>query len=778
VLNRQKFFTCSSILTRAFIFACGASCAVQAVAQTTATQAAPADSGLEEIVVTAQRRPDTMQHTPLAIEALGATDLTHQGINDVRDLAASVPSLHIAELGIYSNVYINGVGGGVSNPYGSPAVSYSIDGVFIDHAAAPSTPLYDLQRLEIVKGPQGTLYGRNATAGALNVIPNKPSFADEGSVAVQYGSYHDTEFSGMMNIPISDAIASRFAFKSSRHDGYLTNGTNDEDSQAGRAQILWKATGSLTLQAYADYFHEGGKGGGAIPLYPGENLSAFGAGAIAPGVPPGQRYLNPNNPWTGISTELLYPSLIPAPYPKGVSLAGNDAGVDHKQSVFHLQADWDLGFATATLIPSYVAISDDTILYEAGFRGYETDNINQYTVEARLASPKNDADRRLQWVGGLFYFRTNGSALARFFQEGVSDIDLSLPSMTDDSKAAFGQITYAVIDSVRLTGGIRYTKETKTEAGQTVVGKIFLAPPPTAATCAAPSTYYAPSGGATPEPARCGVPNAGNLDFSSTDYKGGLEFDLGPQSLAYVNYSTGFKAGGFNPGGPPNTYAPERLKDYDIGSKNRFMDNRLQLNGSAFYWLYDNQQTQAFGPINPSGFAYIVYPSKSHIYGGSISATALATESDKIDAEIVYTYGVFDQYKTASIPSLGVVGVNGNGTERPYTPKWTEHLAYTHTFKLPSDAMVAFNVNSTYIGRQYIYSTPGVGIANQGSFHKTNATIGFTSASTLWSVEAYVNNIENAFTLNSLQLSSTTGNYFGYTDPPRTFGMRISRKFQ
>jgi iron complex outermembrane receptor protein len=437
-----------------------------------------ADSGLEEIVVTAQRREDTLQRTPLAIEALSAADLTLQGITDVRDLAASVPSLHIAELGLFSNVYINGVGGGVSNLYGSPAVSYSIDGVFIDQAQAPSSALYDLQRLEIVKGPQGTLYGRNATAGALNVIPNKPSFTEEeGSVGVQYGNYHDTEFSGMMNIPLSSTLATRFAFKTVRHDGYLTNGDNDEDSQAGRAQILWQATDALTLQGYADYFHEGGIGGGSIPFYPGASLNGFGTGPIAPGLPPTQLYLNPKNPWTGVSTQLLYPSLIPSPYPSGVPLAGTDAGVDHKQGVFHLQADWDVGFATATLIPSYVTTTDNSIHYEAGFRAREVDDINQYTVEARLASPKGDAARRLQWVGGLFYFESNGSALGQYFQQAFSDIDLDTPQMRDESKAAFGQITYSIIDSLRLTGGLRYTRENKSEAGQTIVGNISFAPP-------------------------------------------------------------------------------------------------------------------------------------------------------------------------------------------------------------------------------------------------------------------------------------------------------------
>jgi iron complex outermembrane recepter protein len=745
----------------------------------TAGSSADASGGLEEIVVTAQRRTDTIQRTPLAIQALDATALQELGnVSDARDLAVAVPAVHVASLGIYSNVYINGVGGGVSNPYGSPAVSYSIDGVFIDQAAGPTSSLYDIARMELVKGPQGTLYGRNATAGALNIVPNRPSFSDEGDIALEYGNYNDTEVSGMINIPLSPDVATRFAFNTHRHDGYLSNGTNDDDSQAARAQLLWNASNALTLLAYADYFHEGGKGEQSVPLYPGRDLSTFGTGAIAPGIPASQEFLNPSNPWQAVSNNLLYPTLIPPPYPQALPLAGRDAGLDHNQYVAHLQLDWNLGFATATLIPALVKINDDDIFYQAGFRAHESDDITQTTVEARLASNTDpDKSSPLTWVGGVYWFHTTGDGLGQFFQEGVSDISLSLTSQTDESKAVFGQATLAIVDSLRLTGGARYTSESKSESGETIVGNLFLFPPPTAATCTTPFTFYPAVYNNTPNPARCGVPNSGNLSFSSTDYKIGLEYDVTPQSLIYANNSTGFKAGGFNPGSPPNTYAPERLKDYDIGTKNRFLDDRLQVNATAFYWLYDNQQAQAFGPINPAGYAYIVYPSNSTIYGGSVDLTALITKVDQLGLEVDYQHGVYDVYKTASIPALGIVGVDGAGQDRPYTPHWTEHINYTHKFRVANDATVAFNVNAIFVDAEYVYTTPFVPVGNQGPYHKTNTSLTYESANARWKFEAYGNNLEDKFTINSLQPSSTTGNYFAYVDPPRTYGFRVSHRF-
>jgi iron complex outermembrane receptor protein len=738
-----------------------------------------ASVGLEEVTVTAQRRTDTVQKTAMAIQAMDASALQTMGnIDDARDLAVAVPSIHVASLGIYSNLYVHGVGGGISNAYGSPAVSYSMDGVFIDQAAGPSSALYDIDRIELVQGPQGTLYGRNATAGALNVIPSKPVFKDEGFASLEYGNYNAVETAGTLNIPFSSTVATRFAFKTSRHDGYLSNGTNDEDSQAGRAQILWQASDNLSLLGYLDYFHEGGEGMQSVPLYPGRDLSSFGTGAIAPGLPAGQLYLNPKNPWQAISSDLLYPTLIPAPYPTAIPLAGRDAGIDHNQYIYHLQADWDLGFATATVLPAIVRTNDDDIFYQAGFRAHETDDITQSSVEARLASnASTEWGKKLRWVTGVFWFHTSGQSLGQFFQEGVSDISLLLPEMKDDSKAVFGQLTYSVTDRLRVTGGIRYTNESKSESGQTIVGNLFLLPPPTPATCSAPFTYYPAVYDGTPNPARCGAPNQGDLHFTSTDYKGAVEFDLTNRSLLYANYSTGFKAGGFNPGSPPNTYAPEKLRDYDLGTKSRFLDNRLQINTSAFYWLYDNQQAQAFGPINPGGYAYIVYPSKSHIYGASIDLKALLTRQDKFGFEVDYQRGIYDYYQTASIPALGIVGVNGADAVRPYTPTFSEHLDYTHTFELANDASLDFNLNTLFVDSEYVYTTPYVPLGYQPAYHKSNASLAYHSHDDVWTIEAYVNNIENKFTVNSLQPSSTTGNYFAYVDPPRTYGVRVSRTF-
>lgn len=736
-----------------------------------------ASTGIADIVVTAERRSTSAQRTGLAISALDSSVLaTSGGVKDARDLAVAVPSVHIASLGLYTNVYIHGVGGGVSNAYGSPAVAYSIDGVFIDNASGANSAFYDLSRVEVVKGPQGTLYGRNATAGALNLIPNRPTNTLEARFAASYGNYDAVEFEGMINIPISSTLSSRVAFKSIDRKGYLSNGANDADTKAVRAQLLWQPTDRFSLQAYFDYGSSGGIGFQSVPLYPGLDLSNFGTGAISPGLPAGQRLLDSDNPWKTLDSSALYPTLLPAPYPALRPLAGDDARIDNKQYITHLEANIDLGAARLTILPAFVGIRNDSILYESGFRAYQREHVDQYSLEARLASTGSGP---LKWIIGGYYFNAKGRALADFYQIGIGDVSVKLDDYQSISKAAFAQATYSVSDRLRVTGGIRYTHEDKTEEGQTILGNLFVFPAVTPATCLPPATYYAPEAGGILNPSRCGIVNEGKLSFSSTDYKFGLEFDVAEHSLFYVNVSSGFKAGGFNPGGPPNTYDPERLKDYDFGLKNRFFDNKLQLNLEAFYWQYKNQQAQAFGPINPGGYAYIVYPSNSHIYGAAIDGILVLSDNDKLGGSLEYQVGKYDQYLTAAVPVLNVPAINGAGENRPFTPKWSGRIDYTHSFALKNGSHLDFNVNALIQSSQYLSTTPKIpfNVAGQKGYHKSNMSLTFYSPDERFTVAGFVNNIENTFTINSVQLGSTTGNYFGYVDAPRTYGIRVSGKF-
>ncbi len=747
------------------------------LAQTTKSSAPveDADSTLAEIVITAERRTESVQKSALAIDALSLSALQQQGdVKDARDLASAAPYMHIESEGVYTDIYIHGVGGGVSNAYGSPAVAFSINGVFIDHGGAAATPLYDISRLELVKGPQGTLYGRNATAGALNVIPNKPQFSDESEVGIEYGNYHDIDVNGMFNTALSDTVALRAAFRSNRHDGYLSNGYDDDDNQAARVQLLWKASDALTVLGYVDYFHSGGRGQGPVPLYPGQTLAP--AGPLVASVPAGQRYLNPSNPWQALPTSVLYPTLIAPPYPQLTPVTPVDGGIDHNQYIVNFQADWDLGFATATVIPAYVYTGDNSVLNQAGFRSEWFDRDDQFTLEARLASNKGP----IEWVGGLYYYHSNIDYNLNVFIQNQGTFTINLPKLPDESKAAFGQATLPVTENLKITAGLRYTSENKSQTGQTIVSSPSGRFDWSAASCRAPSTFYPAIAGGAIERPRCGLPNVGSLSYTSTDYKVGIEYDFTPSNMAYFNASSGFKGGGFNPGAAPNTYPPEKLHDIDVGSKNRFFDDKLQLNIEAFYWKYKNQQIAAFGVINPSNFAYIVYPEDSHIYGASFDAAFVLTHDDRLSFTEQYQIGIIDSLFVAPIAAFGqTVGLNGAGATRSYTPRWSEHLDYAHTFHLSNNGAVVLDANSIYESKQYVSSLPGVdaSVGEQGGYHKSNASLSYRSQSSKLTVGLYVNNIENKATVQTVQQSSRSNNQFAYLDRPRTYGIRAECKF-
>lgn len=206
---------------------------------------------LDEVVVTAQRRSENLQKTPLTVSAVTGDKLESQGIKTVVDLSAQVPALQISSSGSGAAVvFLRGIGSTNTTEVGDPAVAYHIDGIYIARSTSVGALFYDIDRVEVLRGPQGTLYGRNATAGAINVITKQPKFDYEGSGSVDVGNYGALTTSGMFNEPISDTLAVRAAFQQSRHDGYVkainkgpgTGGNDryDQDDKSARIQLLWK----------------------------------------------------------------------------------------------------------------------------------------------------------------------------------------------------------------------------------------------------------------------------------------------------------------------------------------------------------------------------------------------------------------------------------------------------------------------------------------------------------------------------------------------------------
>lgn len=222
-----------------------------------------ASEGLAEIVVTAQRKSENLQKAAIAIASVGGDTLRSAGVVNPAQLTALVPSLQVSNgNGAYANFYIRGVGNFTGNALTESAIAFNYDGVYVARPSSTSGFFYDLERVEVLKGPQGTLYGRNATGGAINVLPRQPQFEWGGHANASYGNYDAVNLEGAINAPLAPDLAVRLTGIYNRHDGYMKDGTDDQKEYGGRLQLRYEPTSELSILIGADYFHQGGKGPG------------------------------------------------------------------------------------------------------------------------------------------------------------------------------------------------------------------------------------------------------------------------------------------------------------------------------------------------------------------------------------------------------------------------------------------------------------------------------------------------------------------------------------
>jgi iron complex outermembrane receptor protein len=380
-------------------------------------------AALEEVVVTAQKRSENVQNIPVAVTAVSAESLTKQGSANLQALQGSAPNVEINSSNAATGVAIRGIFSTNDGPQGDPAVAFHVDGVYLGRPQSTGGLIYDIAQVEVLRGPQGTLYGRNATAGAINVITAKPVFDYAGAVGAEYGSYNQYGVNGMVNLPLGDKAALRLAMRTLKRDGYAAdNKSDDQDSRAYRGQLLIKPTDDLSILLAGDYDLRKGVGPAAYKL-------------AVPGVD--ER-----------STNLLNP---------GAHIRNKNQGV-------HAEVNWDLGLATLTVLPAYHELDLDN-LYASDRRIQLNQKAKQHSLEVRLASKP---DQTITWILGAFYWDELQSSFQTLLAPPTS-VQFGYPMIDAYSRALFGQATWHVTDKLRLTGGLRYTADQKKQNGTTEV---------------------------------------------------------------------------------------------------------------------------------------------------------------------------------------------------------------------------------------------------------------------------------------------------------------------
>jgi iron complex outermembrane receptor protein len=731
------------------------------------TAAASTGAELETVVVTAEKRETNLQRTPEAVRAVSNDDLVRAGATEISSVGKVVPDVKITRVNQGAVVDIRGVSSSGNNPTSEAAVAVEIDGADLAKQQALQGFLFDLERLEILKGPQGTLYGRNSNGGTLNIITAKPSLsgpAAEGEV--EYGAYNLLRAEGSVNMPLSDTVAARAAFQSISHDGYMKSGLDDENEQSGRVSLLWKPDDTQSLRLTGDFSRNNSI----------SDLATYNITAKQPGV----NIYVPSNP----RDDTFYDTQPGSqPFHRSSTMSGLSG-----------QYDRDLGFATWTTLASYrffnsesvapanpgqgaLTLAPDGKTYAGGQRSYVSLKYMSYSVESRLAS---DSSKPLQWVVGVYLFQDRDGGT----QIGYGNLTTTTPSIEvanpyelAQAAAVFGQLTYTPdsFDRLHLTLGGRLNEDHKE------VKDIYTRQ------------------GTTPYPYNSLLPEASH-DWRAATYKVGASYDVTDRSMVYANVSTGFKSGGYGygPGLDPSQgpiYKPETITAFEVGSKNRFLNNKLQINLEAWYYKYKDFQTNVIlyscSPTCGGGTPVLTVGSagEATYKGATIGVEYQLTRDDLFKTNfsaISATYDTFVQYAPAGyslVPTrttTPVLSSSISGTTIPNVPQWSGVATYSHTFEDVWGGALEAQIDGQFRGPVLLNLTddPTYGriLTRDHSWAMGDLSLRYAPHGAAWSLTGYVHNFTDGLHPVSARYYSQIHAWSEAYFPPRTYGVTFKAR--
>ena len=754
--------------------------------------------GIQDIVVTAQRKEENLQRAPIAITAVGGDELRSAGVVTPQNLTALVPALQVISAGSYPLYYVRGVGNFNGNPLSDSAIAINYNDVYIGRPTSTYGLFYDLERVEVLKGPQGTLYGRNATGGSVNILPRKPRLGEFGGEAsLEYGNYDTVRADAAANVPISNTAAFRIAGIVARHDGYLNNGTSDQKDVGGRLSFLFEPSSDLKVNLSGDYYSQKGRGSDAVAVPGGV------ANRIAVTSPQGGAFY------------------ITQP----VSIAGRNFNALPSNSRQNNQfwgvsanISWTPDWGSVTFIPAYRGASLDFVTNSPGFEIAQREKDKQVSAELRIAS---NEDHALRWLIGGFYFKEDIDVptFRPNLQYNISFLNYKTGT---ESSAAFGRLTYEIAPNLRATVGGRYTHETKFLTGSNfgqnrlcVNFPTFNATQQVVISGPCPGAARFPVGTVAPVSAlipfnpafpfvglneiygptaifqTAGVINANNRNTANRfTWRAGVDWEITPRNLLFANYETGFKAGGFFFSADDGTYKPEKIQAWTLGSKNRFFDNKLQLNVEAFYWRYSDQQISFIGQDSRQNF---ILPTrnvgKATFKGLEVETQFAVAQNTLLKADIQYLDAVYDSFQY-QVPNQGPpitgcqfsglatpsVTINCSGRRPPNAPKWTVNLGATQTIPLESGAKIVVN-GRTHYQSQTLVGLDFIPTQTQSNYWLADASITFEAPDNRFFVTGFINNAFDETVLTSSNLVGLGSFSVAQLNTPRTYGVRAGFKF-
>ena len=685
---------------------------------------------LEEVIVTATRMGATdLQDTALAVTAFTSEDLERMVATDVRDLQHLTPGLVITENTGMAQVYIRGIGTNNVFAGSDPSSTIHVDGIYIARPVAMFNNFLDVERVEVLRGPQGTLYGRNSVGGTINVISRKPSLeAVESKLQATLGDYDLARFEGYVSGPLSDSFALGIAAQWSKRDGYRENVTpsgedmDDEDSTSIRAQALWKASDSVQLVLRADYSEE--------------DIAAYG----------------------------YHTFIEPPPLPVAASIFGDFGKVsanypqslDRESSGIGLDIDWDINDSWS--LKSLTAYRENEFLIQNDSDASELDIIRVFIDE-----DQDQFSQEFHFIGnwskataliGLYYFEEDVLYTER---TGINVVVAGIsrrpqPELNTTTKAIFAEATFDLSDQWSVTVGGRYTDEKK---DFTKKDGVFLlgSPDPDPDTPPGPQLVDL----SFPE-------ETGNYDEFTPSV--GLQYHANEDVMVYGSIKKGFKSGGFNftailPGG----YDSETMWSYEAGVKTTSKNQKARFNVAAFYYDVKDLQVQTFvvpGQVDTSNAA------TATVKGIEFETIGQITDDFNLALNLAYLDAEYGDYPEAPVSGGGTFDASGNRLNS--SPEWSGALIanYQHSF----------GANAFYARGEYafqaktFFTADNNDVDRQGSYGLLGLSVGYLMNDGRYDISLWGRNLtDEEYITTSAGFSLVRA---GRAGPPRSYGIRLT----
>ena len=736
-----------------------------------ATTAADDEGDETTIVVTARRTEEQIQRVPSSISAFNERSLDRIQATDTTGLQGAVPNLNIVQgrgSSNATNIYIRGIGQPDALQTFDPAVGVYVDDVYLSRIRGNQLDLLDLERLEVLRGPQGTLYGKNTIGGAIKFVTRKPGddFRANGQIAL--GSYDQFELKAAVSGPVSDTVSAGFALMRSRRDGYVEDRDdgreyNDRDSVGGRVAVAFTPTPTIRVDLVGDYSHDDAS------LTVGRPVNDFITFSATPlpvddTVDDGGSY-----DWNGNTTPGLPNSTKLTHYGfSGTAAFDVTEALTFKSITAYRELDTD----------DYVDI--DASAYELGdvFVGVDQ---TQFSQEFQLLY----SDERLNAVAGLYYLSENVNSHQEAYADdllGFLFLNSGFLRTVDDklktkSYAAFANASYEVLPDVRLSAGIRYTKETKDywRTTSTFYSNAFI------------NSLFATTFVFNPD--------KGKWDDWSP--MASIDWQATPDVMLYARAAKGFKSGGFNGrannANETSAYAPETVWSYEAGFKSRPLTG-LTVNGAVFTSTYKDFQAR-IGDVDPDAVVptpllKVLNVGELKINGAELEAAWTPVSGLLLDTQIGYLDADYKEFADDRFPD------DSRAFQTPpFAPKWTLRFGGQYSANLGSAGTLTIGGQSRYKSRTalavdntYVLYTsfvdPGVGTTDEidGLFQKGywthDARIVYETANKHWSLGLYGNNLtDKAYKTDAQEFSNIGGIRTVYYGAPRTVTLRFTARY-